>query len=87
MKVWIDRCNIQCNSRLSWEVVATFLKEYHRNKDTNLTQREIDLAYGLKDKHANKLFTCIMSLGKVVTSTTLPIGLWEKCYRAPMRKT
>ena len=27
------------------------------NGDTDLTQREIDLAYGLKDKHEIKLFT------------------------------
>jgi hypothetical protein len=59
MKVWIDRC-IQCNGRLSWEGVATLLKEAHCNQDTNLTQREIDLAYGLKDKHASILFTHIM---------------------------
>jgi hypothetical protein len=50
MKLWIDQCNIQCNGRLSWEGVATLLKEAHHNQDTNLTQREIDLAYGLKDK-------------------------------------
>jgi hypothetical protein len=60
MKKWIDRCNIQCNGRLSWEGVATLLKEAHRNQDTNLTQREIDLAYGLKDKHESILFTHIM---------------------------
>jgi hypothetical protein len=30
--------------------VATFLKESHRNQDTNFTHREIYLAYGLKDK-------------------------------------
>jgi hypothetical protein len=86
MKVWIDRCNIKCNGRLSWEGVATLLKESHRNQDTNLTQREIDLSYGLKYKDANTLFTRIMSVDKIVTSTNLPIGLWEKCYRAPMRK-
>ena len=86
MKIWIDRC-IQCNGRLSWEGVASLLKEAHRNQDTNLTQREIDLAYGLKYKHANTLSTRIMSMDKVVTSTTLPISLWEKYYRAPMRKT
>jgi hypothetical protein len=59
MKVWIDRC-IQFNGRLSWEGVATLLKEAHRNQDTYITQREIDLAYGLKDKHASILFTHIM---------------------------
>ena len=46
MKVWID----SCNDRLSWEGVATLLKEAHRNQDTNLAQRQIDLAYGLKYK-------------------------------------
>ena len=59
MKKWIYRCNIQCNGRLSWEGVATFLKEIHRNQDTNITQREINSAYGLKDKHARILFTHI----------------------------
>ena len=60
MKVWIDRCNIKCNGRLSWEGVATLLKEAHRNQDTILTQSEIDLAYGLKYKHVRILFTHIM---------------------------
>jgi hypothetical protein len=60
MKVWIDRQNIQCNGRLSWEWVATLLKEAHCNQDTNLTQREIDLAYGLKDKQEIIIFTHIM---------------------------
>jgi hypothetical protein len=41
---------MQCYSRLSWEGVATLVKEAHRNQDTNLNQREIDLSYGLKDK-------------------------------------
>ena len=58
MKVWIDRC-IHCNGRLSWEGVATLLKEAHRNQDANLTQRKIDLANGLKDKHASIIFTHI----------------------------
>ena len=59
MKVWIDQC-IQFNGRLSWEGVATSLKESLHNQDTYITQREIDLAYGLKDKHASILFTHIM---------------------------
>jgi hypothetical protein len=52
MKVCIVR-GIQCNGRLSWEGVDTLLKEAHHNQDTNLTKREIDLAYVLKDKHAS----------------------------------
>ena len=49
MKVWIERCN-QFGQGLSWEGVASLVKEAHRNGDTNVTEREIDLAYGLKDK-------------------------------------
>ena len=55
MKVWIDRC-IQREGRLSWEGVSTLVIEAHRNGDTNLTQQEIDLAHGLKDKQASMLF-------------------------------
>ena len=32
------------------EGVASLVKATHCNGDTNLTQREIDLAYGLEDK-------------------------------------
>ena len=49
MKVWIERCE-QSGHGISWEVVASLVKETHCNGDTNLTEREIDLAYGLKDK-------------------------------------
>ena len=55
MKVWIETC-IQCDGRLSWEGVSALVLEAHCNGDTNLTQMEIDLAYGLKDKHAS-IFT------------------------------
>ena len=44
MKVWIEQCT-KCYGRLSWEGVDTLVKVAHRNQDTNLTQREIDLAY------------------------------------------
>ena len=49
MKVWIERCT-QSGEGLSWEGVASLVKEAHRNGDSNVTEREIDLAYGLKDK-------------------------------------
>ena len=62
MKVWIERCE-KCGHGISWEGVASLVKETHHNGDTNLTQREIDLAYGLKDKqtsilinHSNSFF-------------------------------
>jgi hypothetical protein len=52
MKLWIEQCE-QNDGRLSWEVVATLIKRAHHNEDHNLMQREIDLAYGLKDKQVS----------------------------------
>ena len=52
MKLWIEKCE-EHDGRLSWEGVATLIKRAHRNEDNNLTQREIDLAYGLKDKQVS----------------------------------
>jgi sucrose-6-phosphate hydrolase SacC (GH32 family) len=52
MKLWIEQCE-QHDGRLSWEGVDTLIKRAHRNEDHNLTQREIDLAYGLKDKQVS----------------------------------
>ena len=49
MKVWIKRCE-ELDHGISWEGVASLVKATHRNGDRNLTEREIDLAYGLKDK-------------------------------------
>ena len=54
MKVWIERCE-QYGHGISWEGLVSLVKAAHRNGDTNLTQREIDLAYGLKDKQASIL--------------------------------
>lgn len=56
MKVWIERCT-QSGEGLSWEGVASLVKEAHRNGDTNVTEREIDLAYGLKDKQVSILIS------------------------------
>ena len=49
MKVWIERCEQSAHGIL-WEGVASLVNATHRNGDINLTEREIDLAYGLKDK-------------------------------------
>ena len=49
MKVWIERCE-QDGHGISWEGVASLVKEAHRNGDTKFTEREIDSSYGLKDK-------------------------------------
>ena len=50
MKVWIEWCKESNNGRLTWEGVSTLVKEVELKQDTNITQREIDLAHGLKDK-------------------------------------
>ena len=52
MKVWIERCT-QLVHGISLEGVASLVKEAQHNGDNNLTEREIDLAYGVKDKMAS----------------------------------
>ena len=61
MMVWIERCQ-QSGRTLTWEGVASLVKEAHRNGDSNVTQRVIDLAYGLRDKQGriNILITHII---------------------------
>ena len=49
MKVWIERCE-QSSHGISWEGVASLVKAAQCNGDRNLRKREIDLAYGVKDK-------------------------------------
>ena len=49
MKLWIEQCE-QRGHRISWQGVASLVKAVHHNGDRNLIEREIDLAYGLKDK-------------------------------------
>ena len=57
MKVWTEIC-IQRDGILSWERASILVVESHRNGDTNLTHREIDLEHGLKDKQESmQLFT------------------------------
>ena len=52
MKVWIERC-AQSGHGISWEGVASLVKAAQPNGDNNLIEREIDLAYGVKDKMAS----------------------------------
>ena len=59
MKVWIEWCE-QSIHGISWEGVDSLVKAAHHNGDTNLTQREIDLAYGLKDKKGSILITTLI---------------------------
>ena len=58
MTVWIERCQ-QNGFSLTSEGVASLVTEAHRNGDSNVTQREIDLARGLRDfqVHTNLLIT------------------------------
>ena len=49
MKVWIDRCKERHGGRLSWKELFKLVREAHCNGDFDVTQREIDLAYCLKD--------------------------------------
>jgi hypothetical protein len=49
MNVWIERCKKHNGSRLSRQRLSKLVREARRNGDANVTQREIDLAYGLKD--------------------------------------
>jgi hypothetical protein len=54
MNVWIEICKQHHGGRLSWQRLSELVREAHRNGDVNVTQREIDLAYGLKDGQARK---------------------------------
>jgi len=59
MEHWIEDCE-EYFGRLSWEGISKMIKTAHRHRHQHphLTpsQREVDLAYGLKDKQASKLF-------------------------------
>ena len=52
MKLWIE-WRAQSGHGISWEGVASLVKEAQHNGDNNLTEREIDLAYGVKYKMAS----------------------------------
>jgi hypothetical protein len=54
MKVWIEICKQHHGGRLSWKQFSELVRDAHRNGDANVTQREIDLAYGLKNGHEIK---------------------------------
>jgi hypothetical protein len=56
MEHWIEYIE-EYFSRLSWEGVSKMIKTKHRHRDQfpDLTSREVDLAFGLKDKQASKI--------------------------------
>ena len=65
MNVWIEICKQHNGGRLSWQRFSELVREARRNGDANVTQREIDLAYGLKVGHANK-FTHFIQLFYII---------------------
>jgi hypothetical protein len=65
MNVWIERCKQHNGGRLSWQRLSELVREARRNGDANVTQREIDLAYGLKDGQVRK-FTHFIQLFYII---------------------
>jgi hypothetical protein len=61
MECWIEYTK-EYFSRLSSEEVSKMIKRMHHHQDQfpdPTSTREVDLAFGLEDKHASKLFTHI----------------------------
>jgi hypothetical protein len=54
MKVWIDRCKKRHGNRLSWKELSELVREVCHNGDSDVMQREMDLAYCLKDGKTSK---------------------------------
>ena len=76
MKVWIELCE-QSGLGISREGVFSLVKAEHRNGYTNLTQREIDLTYGLKDKKASILINhSIFFFANYILMFTLFFPVW-----------
>ena len=53
---WIEDCE-EYFGRLSWEGISKMIKTAHRHRQQHpdlTSQREVDLAYRLKDKKASK---------------------------------
>ena len=65
MKVRIDRCIQRHVGRLSWKELFELVREAHRNGDFDVTKREIDSAYCLKDGKARK-FTHFIQLFYII---------------------
>ena len=60
MEEWIEQC-MEYYGTLTWEGVSKMIKTMHRHREEypKITQREIDLACGLKDKKAS-IFTLLI---------------------------
>jgi hypothetical protein len=65
MNVWIEICKQHNGGRLSWKRLSELIREARCNGDANVMQREIDLAYGLKDGQVSK-FTHFIHLFYII---------------------
>jgi hypothetical protein len=65
MKVWIDRCKELMGVGYHGKNLYELVREARRNGDYDVTQREIDLAYCLKDGKARK-FTHFIQLFYII---------------------
>ena len=65
MKAWIERYKERHGGRLSWKELSKLVRETRHNGDSDVTQREIDLAYCLKDGKARK-FTHFIQLFYII---------------------
>jgi hypothetical protein len=63
--MWIERCKQHNGGRLSWQRMSELVREDRRNKDSNVTHREIDLSYGLKDGQVSN-FTHFIQLFYII---------------------
>ena len=64
MEEWIEQC-IEFYGTLSWEGVNKLIKTVHLHREEypgEITQREIDLACGLKDKKTSIFYTLVIFL-------------------------
>ena len=48
MSECIETCKEHNDGRLSWKLLSELIREAYRSGDGNVTDREINLAYGLK---------------------------------------
>jgi hypothetical protein len=65
MKVWIDRCKEHHGGILSWKELSELVGEARHNGYYDVKQREIDLAYCLKDGKERK-FTHFIQLFYII---------------------
>ena len=60
MLVWIERCQ-QNGCSLTWEGVASLVREAHRNGDSNVMSMVVDLEYGLRGREVCTNLLMIMN--------------------------